>query len=1522
MKPKTIINILLWLSLAGMARAGEVHLGDGNLLTDNHLPSYASYQYSYSQQIYTADEIGRAGVINSLALYATGYAVTRLLDIYLVPTDKTAFSGSNNWIPVSAAYMVFSGEVSFVSQNWTMISLQKAFVYDGIHNLTLVVNDRTGSTRQSVYFSTYSSENSSIYTASNNTPFNLTTMGTSGGSLLQKKNELRLAFDDEGGTCMYPTNVRISGLTDRLALIEWDSDGNSWNLQYRASIATEWIEQNGLTTPEATLYGLSPNTLYDVRVQTVCGGGAISYWTLYQFTTEGTFPYEQTFDTSLPTNWSKAYSYSLSMNDNGLSTYMNDSDGWLFGSRTEVSDNHAYLNLCHDLNWHWLKTQRVPVKAGAELSFDLALTQCESHAWPIVKGKQPTDEFNVLISIDEGQTWNVLRQWNNSGSEYVFDDIATNGEHVRIDLNNYVGKTVVVSFVGGRENYGGHLGYDVTLHLDNICFDYVSTCQQPAVVNVSDVTLESALVSWTPAGTATQWDILVNAGRPDELLVTNVNEPHFMLTGLEPATVYTVQVRANGGGGRLSAWSTKARFHTLFGTSDNHCTITYELRDSWGDGWDGCALLVVDEATNVLLDRWAFDDGSSARGSLDVCCGRTVLFYCQSNGGKTSECSYSVYDVNGDEIFSGEGYSLEPYSYTVDCTMRSCRKPTELTAIKVRPNSIELSWKENGNASRWQLCINDDETNLIEVDRIPFTLTGLILELNYNIKVRAREGTETSVWSEPIKVYTEAPCPMPSDIAVVPLQTSAMVSWTGCSENYILRYRKSTDTSFFDDFEHGLGKWTVYTMGTAPYDDGWVYYNREGDTQASSVLAYGGTHVAASWSWWNGPYEADNWLITPVLSLSGTVKFYVITNGSTPDSFEVLLSTQTSGLPEIEDFRTTLRSMQAATGQWRVVTIDLSDYAGQQGYIAIHHKGTAHGYLFIDDFGLYTTGSWTRALTDETSIELTGLEPATEYQYQLQGICDGTPTEWTYTESFTTLDKNVKVFTTAGNWNVAKNWSPAGVPTKDDNIVLLADVTIPAGVVAYANKVDCQNHSITLCDGGQLWHETNRLTVIMEKHIKGYGSSKRADGYCFFANDWSLTVNPAEVLGLRSGDYDLYGLSSNQSQGLKWTNYKLPDSYSGFQGYLYASKNEKTLKMRFESLGCNQTTSHSGALGNLLMERNPFTYNCYIYVTNKNKTELLHANFYKLNAAGDGYVHYEDQVPLAPGEGCLIQLFPGSNYIRTSTTSFIGETSPEVADASYLPVLPKHGEITHQDATPTLTLAANTANSAIIEKANGHTCNVMLAGRTLNKNGGWNPICLPFDLKLEGSILNGAIARTFKTSRVSTGKKKTMYITFDDAVTELKAGEPYLIKWDEASGNLVNPVFPHVIMKKDILPVQDTYVDFMGNFDPVAFGVAGDRTKFYIYGSNQIVCATKMQLGAFHAYFQLQQDLTTDEMASSYIAEFNVDFGDGFLVSVNDLKDDHRSEEGEWYMPDGRKVGDLPAQRGLYINKGRKVVVK
>jgi hypothetical protein len=255
---------------------------------------------------------------------------------------------------------------------------------------------------------------------------------------------------------------------------------------------------------------------------------------------------------------------------------------------------------------------------------------------------------------------------------------------------------------------------------------------------------------------------------------------------------------------------------------------------------------------------------------------------------------------------------------------------------------------------------------------------------------------------------------------------------------------------------------------------------------------------------------------------------------------------------------------------------------------------------------------------------------------------------------------------------------------------------------------------------------------------------------------------------------------------------------------------------------------------------------------------------------------------------------------------------------------------TYYVAPATVSLADNADNSTTISENNGNFANVTLTDRTLYKDGAWNTICLPFNLTLSGSPLDGAIARPLSAASISN-EKTTLNLEFGDAVTELVAGTPYIIKWAKADDyvnddahNIVNPLFRNATIDAtdrsyDNGESADSHVRFIGTYDGMSF-----YTKDYSYlfmGSENTLYypSAGAGIGAQRAYFKIGED---GVWLTRALTAFDIDFGEGENVTgIISTSAETRDNEG-WYTIDGRKFNGKPTVSGVYVNKGRKVLIK
>ena len=246
-------------------------------------------------------------------------------------------------------------------------------------------------------------------------------------------------------------------------------------------------------------------------------------------------------------------------------------------------------------------------------------------------------------------------------------------------------------------------------------------------------------------------------------------------------------------------------------------------------------------------------------------------------------------------------------------------------------------------------------------------------------------------------------------------------------------------------------------------------------------------------------------------------------------------------------------------------------------------------------------------------------------------------------------------------------------------------------------------------------------------------------------------------------------------------------------------------------------------------------------------------------------------------------------------------------------------------------LIDNADNSAIINKNYDCPVNATLQGRTLYKDGSWNTLCLPFDVDdISGTSLAGATVKTLKSSSYdsATGALTLNFTT--NSLTSLKAGTPYLVKWESGSGTVDAPTFSGVtISATEGSSESSMYVDFVGSFSPVAL-TAMDKTVLYLGAGNTLYYPSEaMAVNACRAVFRLHNGLTVGSSSTaSGVRAFSLNIeGEENPLSISPVGE--RTEAfpreglaGAWYTLDGRKLSGKPTQKGVYVHNGFKTVIK
>ena len=252
---------------------GDITIGSGTS-TLYYLPTFESYKFSLTEQIYTASEVGGAGTISAIAFQASASKnITRSLDIYMKNTEKTVFANSTDWENVSTLYRVYSGNVTFNSSGWTTISLSTPFEYDGVSNLLLCVDDHTASGLDSYdRFYTYSTgQNRSIITfRDGKAAYNPATANIYAGTLYTVNNQIKFTKSATG------SDESLSLSTNQLFGFRYEEGEGPSSAQSVSVTGANLTTNVTVTAPTHFEISLTENGNYATSVSLTASNGQVS----------------------------------------------------------------------------------------------------------------------------------------------------------------------------------------------------------------------------------------------------------------------------------------------------------------------------------------------------------------------------------------------------------------------------------------------------------------------------------------------------------------------------------------------------------------------------------------------------------------------------------------------------------------------------------------------------------------------------------------------------------------------------------------------------------------------------------------------------------------------------------------------------------------------------------------------------------------------------------------------------------------------------------------------------------------------------------------------------------------------------------------------------------------------------------------------------------------------------------------------------------------------------------------------
>ena len=714
---------------------GDIAIGEGTSTT-SYLPTNSCYNYSYSQQIFLASEMGGPNNIHSVAFDVNSIqSSSRQISIYLMHTS----AASGDWLTATNAQLVYNGTFNLVV-GWNTIDFTTPFQYNGTDNLALIVIDATGSYSCSNYYKCHTaSATLSHYQYQDSGPYSISSTPSSGdGSTSTTRCNVIFGGDcDNDITCIRP-NIYVTETSETSITLDWapGSTETAWDVEYSTDDST-WTIAGTANTHPYEVSGLSANTRYYFHVRSNCGSEQ-SDWSATTARTEcgvlTQIPYSEDFeDASILYSTPSQGNYILCWD-----RYASDPAHYVY-----IPSNSYAHSGTHFLDFHHT-TNCFNIAIMPQLASTINLSDLMVSFYACRSGSTGTMEVGVMTDNEDPTTFVPVESIDLS----AFDTYAYAEQHV--SLENYTGNGTYIAFrVSNAESCG--------FYVDDVVLEERPNCMYPSAITVTNVGNDNVTITWTENGTATSWNIAYGTPGfdPEEgegAVTIGVTDNPYTLTNLIPATTYDIYVQSGCG----SEWAgpvttTPGQYIMGASGSDTLTTCGAIIYDNGGPNGDysssydftlvlypenPSAMMALTGTSNTEGNDWDYIriyDGVGTSG--------TQLAYHTGQNQTVNVISQSgpltlVFHSDGSNQYSG-------IALTASCV--TCYPPTNIVASNPTTDGATLTW--HGTGDSYVLFLDGDMTTGYDATDTTYTFTGLNSSSFYSVQIAAICNGDTSMLS-------------------------------------------------------------------------------------------------------------------------------------------------------------------------------------------------------------------------------------------------------------------------------------------------------------------------------------------------------------------------------------------------------------------------------------------------------------------------------------------------------------------------------------------------------------------------------------------------------------------------------------------------------------------------------------------------------------------------------------------------------------------------------------------------------
>ena len=1001
--------------MTGCLAGGDIVIGNGTT-TNSYVPSYTFYNYSFSQQLYTAAEMGGSNTLTGMKFYiSTPTSQTRNWDIYLGNVTATSLTG---YTSVATHTKVFSGNVSMGTEGWLEITFDSSFAYTG-GSLVVTVDDNTGSYSSATSFQGHSGTSYSAYR--DGTDYNPLSPGTL-TSRSFRNNVIFMGDCDSTATCIAP-NVMVSDVSSQSITLSWAPgyQESSWEMEYKSATDATWTSNGSVSSSPYTLDNLTTNTVYQIRLRSECGG-EYSEWVIVDVQTEceaiSTLPYLQNFDAATAS---------------GAGNFI---DCWFKGTNSSTSYPYTSSTQSYSPNYSMYiygNSSTYSYAATPRISEDIDINTLQVSFQARIATANYLVEVGVMSDPNDYSTFEVV-------GSFTPTTINT-WEIADINFDNYTGTGRYIAFRAPQ-------WMTSIVYIDNVDIHLIPVCDRVDDITASQITTTSATISWTPRGTETSWEVLyAPAGTIDyENMVPELvsGTPSVVISNLNPSTPYDVAVRAICDNGEYGAWnwgSFRTECGTIsalpytenfetFSTGSSNPVFCWTRNSTYSASYPyvsatyavsgGKSLYFYSASSNYSAIAMPQLDATIPTNSVEVLfqmrsghlnnkmivgvmtnpadistfVGIDTVAVSVTNAFEWFNVSLASYTGTGTYIaFKNHNVSTSSYSIYMDDVelqaLPTCARPYDLEAISTPNDTVQLSWTDTVG-SMWDIIYGptgfDPETSteatlISGITTTTYDVQGLSIGVIYDFYVRSDCGGDVSPW-----------CYIPAQGAP-----------------YTYNMTLATDT--------------ITACGITIADDGGINGNYSNSkncvlviypTSEDSLLTISGTFVGESSTDYLSIYEGvgvnDERLLQKVVSgTSGTLIHF---GPYTSEYGPITLKFYSSASTNFDGFAAAINCVEAPSCR-RVVDMSTDAVTSNTADISWTALGENQvGYtLAVSTQAQFTPDTCTMTFTSTTNTtQLTGLNMNTTYYIMIQSDCgSGDVSTWSDVFSTTTAGNTAQV---------------------------------------------------------------------------------------------------------------------------------------------------------------------------------------------------------------------------------------------------------------------------------------------------------------------------------------------------------------------------------------------------------------------------------------------------------------------------------------------------------------------------------